>query len=202
MRTRDGKPGVLFSLYTEPPENPTRKPVDVMNPTNTNMFLLGFRHPKLSDPLWYATIEFILAPDSDGDYDFGISVYGTGQLFVDDELVVDNATTQNPGGSFFGLGTAEIIGSKFLNGNREYIVKVEYGSAPTSKLLLGGKVQFPGGGIRIGGAPRIDYKQEIGKAVEVAKSAEKVVLCVGLNVGNPSFTFHPTIQRLVVRSGN
>jgi beta-glucosidase len=195
VRTPDGRPGVLFSLYTEPPEVATRKAVDVLNPTNTNMFLLGFRHPKLTDPLWWAAVEFNLKPDSDVEYDFGLSVYGTGKLFVNDELVVDNATTQKPGGSFFGLGTAEIIGSKLLRGGQEYSIRVEYASAPTSKLLAGGKVQFPGGGIRIGGAPKIDARQEIIKAVEIAKTAEKVVLCIGLNVSSPYILFTQKTQR-------
>lgn len=193
VQTPNGKPGVLFTLYTEPPESTLRQAVDVLNPTNTNMFLLGFRHPKLSGPLWWATVEFVVKPEEDVIFDFGLTVYGTGKLFVDDELIIDNSTHQKQGGSFFGLGTVEMVGSKFLHATRSYLVRVEYGSAPTSKLLEDGRVQFPGGGMRVGGAPQINARTEIEKAVEIAREAAKVVLCVGLNVREAEIILVKTI---------
>jgi beta-glucosidase len=58
---------------------------------------------------------------------------------------------------------------------------VEFASALTNTLGSGGVVRFGGGGVRIGGARRIDPKDEIAFAVKAAKQADQVVVCAGLN---------------------
>lgn len=182
VKTPCKKDGVRFSLYTSPPSDLSRQPVDVLYPRNTDMFLLGFRHPKIKSPLWWVTVDCVLTPEFDCEYEFGLTVYGTGKLFIDGHLVVDNETTQTPGGSFFGIGTGEVSGTKMVQAGQDYAIRVEYASAPSSKLLQDGRVQFPGGGIRIGGAPKINAEEEIKKAVSLAVEAEQVILCAGLNV--------------------
>ena len=69
-----------------------------------------------------------------------------------------------------------------LIAGRTYRLTVIWASGVTSKLAdADGVVSFGGGGIRIGGAKVINPKDEIQKAVELAKTVEQVVLCVGLN---------------------
>lgn len=60
-----------------------------------------------------------------------------------------------------------------------YNVKVEFASAVTSKLT--DQVLIGGGCLRIGGCKVIDPEQEIAKAAELARDADQVIICAGLN---------------------
>lgn len=183
LRTSDGSAGVTFKAFTDPVNVEEREPVDVIHLVGTYMYLVDYYHPKLTGDLYWAEVEGFYTPDQDGDYEFGLTVFGTGKLYLDDELLVDNETKQRSGGSFFNVGTVEEIGVKNLKAGQTYKLKVEYASGVTSKLPdADGVVSFGGGGIRIGGARVISPTEEIEKAVELAKSVDQVVLCVGLNV--------------------
>lgn len=181
LRTEDGKPGYVFRVFTEPPGTPNRVPVDTLHMKSTSAFLMDYQHPKIDGDLYYVTMEGILEPSGSGVYDFGLTVAGTGKLFIDGELVVDNHTKQRQGTSFFGIGTPEECGSMYLHANRPYRVLVEYGTAPTSRLKLHGVVSFGPGGVRLGGCRRIDPEQAIRDAVELAAQVDQVVVCVGLS---------------------
>lgn len=183
LRTADGKVGVTFNAFTEPATVTNRVPVDTIHLVDTNMYLVDYYHPKLTDDLYWAEVESFYTPDEDGDYEFGLTVFGTGKLYLDDELLIDNDTVQRSGGSFFNVGTVEETGIKNLKGGVSYKLKVQFASGVTSKLTdADGVVSFGGGGIRIGGARVINPDEEIRKAVQLAKEVEQVVLCVGLNV--------------------
>jgi beta-glucosidase len=183
LRNAEGKVGVTFRAFTEPPYVSSRQPVDVINLPNTYMYLVDYYHPKLTEDLYWAEIEAYYTPDEDGDYEFGLTLHGTGNLYLDDELLIDNETVQRSGGSFFNVGTVEEVGVKSLRAGKTYKLRVEYASGVTSKLIdSDGVVSFGGGGIRIGGARVIDPELEIKKAVELAKTIDQVIVCVGLNV--------------------
>lgn len=115
-----------------------------------------------------------------GKYEFGISVLGTAQLFIDGKLVIDNKTKQTKGSSFFDGGTIEekriVTLDKGLHN-----VKVEFGSTPTYTISTANTSFAGGGGIDIGFSKVIDPQEEIQEAVKIAKSVDKVVLCIGLN---------------------
>jgi beta-glucosidase len=145
------------------------------------MLFTDFKSPRVPDPLWYATITGTFVPDFDGLYDFGLCVYGTANLYVNDELLVDNTHNQKQGTVFYGCGTLEEISLIEMKKDTPYAIRVEFASAPTNTLGSGGVVRFGGGGIRIGGARRIDPKEEIAFAVKAAKQADQVVVCAGLN---------------------
>ncbi|KAJ5532028.1 hypothetical protein N7494_008580 [Penicillium frequentans] len=181
LKTEDGRTGYMFSVFTEPSTKKDRKPVDVLHMTSSSAFLMDYTNPKVHSDLYYITMEGVFTPTESGVYDFGLTVAGTGELFIDGELVVDNKTTQRQGTSFFGIGTPEERGSKYLEANRKYNIFVDYGTAPTSNLKLHGVVSFGPGGVRVGGCRRIDEKHAIQEAVDLAKTAEQVVLCVGLS---------------------
>ena len=181
LKTRDGKKGYIFRVFTEPATNKARKHVDELHMTSSSAFLMDYKHPHVSGDLYYVTMEGILEPTESGIYDFGLTVAGTGELFIDGVLVVDNKTKQRQGTSFFGIGTPEERGSKYLNAGQQYQVLVEYGTAPTSNLKLHGVVSFGPGGLRMGGCKRIDPEQAIQNAVDLAANADQVVVCVGLS---------------------
>lgn len=183
LRTSDGKVGVTFKAFTDPATVTDRKPVDELHLVDTNMYLVDYYHPKLTEDLYWAEVEGLFTPDEDGEYEFGLTVFGTGKLYLDDEMLIDNETVQRSGGSFFNVGTVEETGTRHLKAGTSYRMKVEFASGVTSKLKdADGVVSFGGGGIRIGGARVIDPAEEIQKAVRLAKEVDQVVLCVGLNV--------------------
>ncbi|KAK9342520.1 glycoside hydrolase superfamily [Lipomyces starkeyi] len=85
------------------------------------------------------------------------------RLFLDGELIVDNKTKQRQGTSFFGIGTPEERGSKYLEAGRPYRILVV--------------VSFGPGGLRLGACRRIDPDQAIQDAVDLAAKADQVVVC-------------------------
>lgn len=136
--------------------------------------------------LFFFDLEATLTPEEDGDYTFGLVVSGTAKLFIDGELVIDNATTQQSGDSFFGAGTVEERGSLKMQAGKTYEVLMQFGSFSTATYdLPPGVSPVNGGGFMLGGIKDTDPKEEIQKAVDLAKSVDQVVICAGLNV---SFT--------------
>jgi len=183
LRTADGQIGVSFSAYLEPPTvGNSRERVDYKIVKKTDMFMFDYVCPKDTKGIWYADIEGSLTPDMDGDFELGLCVYGTAKLYVDGNLIIDNESKQRQGTVFFGNGTLEEIGEISVKKGQTYHLKVEYASAATNKLGGGGVIRFGGGGVRIGGAYKIDPMEEISRAVELAKKADQVVVCAGLNV--------------------
>jgi beta-glucosidase len=183
LRTASGRTGVSFKAYKDPPSTSHREVADEIQLTNTNMLLSDYRCPGTSNDLWYADIEGYFTPDETAEYEFGLCVYGTAKLYVDGVMIVDNETVQKQGTAFYGCGTLEETASLNMQKGKSYQVKVEFASAPACKLGGRGIVRFGGGGVRIGGARKIDPSVEIARAVGIASAADQVVLCVGLNVG-------------------
>ncbi|KAH6662238.1 glycosyl hydrolase family 3 N terminal domain-containing protein [Halenospora varia] len=182
FKSEDGKIGFTFKAFTSPASETSRLPVDVLHITDSNMYLSDYHHPKLTEDLWWAEVEAFFTPDESCEFEFGLTVFGTGKLYIDDEMLIDNETKQRSGGSFFNVGTVEETGVKSVTAGQTYKIKVIYASGVTSKLVNpDGVVSFGSGGIRIGGARVIKPEEEIAKAVELAKSVDQVVLCMGLN---------------------
>lgn len=181
LKTEKGEPGYKFRVYAEPASCKERKLVEELHMTNSCAFLMDYYHEKITGDRYYATLEGILEPTESGIYDFGLTVAGTGELFVDGELVIDNKSNQRQGTSFFGIGTVEERGSKYLEAGKPHRIFVDYGTAPTSNLKLHGVVSFGPGGVRLGGCRRIDPEQAVKDAVELASQVDQVVVCVGLS---------------------
>ena len=181
LKTHDGRSGFSFCVFDKPANDPHRKLHQELHLTNSYMLLFDHKIPNLKGPLYYIDIEGFFVPAEDGLYDLGLTVEGTARLFVDGRLVVDNATRQRPGTSFFGSGTVEETAGVDLKAGQEYKIKVEFGTAPTSTLERHGTVSFGPGGLRIGGCKRIDPEAAISEAVDLASRVGQVVLFAGLN---------------------
>lgn len=181
VKTAEGQTGLTFKVYNEDHSVSKREAIDSLTVVDSNMFLEGYKNPKIKSEFWYAEIESYLTAEDDGEYGFGVSVYGTAKLYVDDKLVVDNATKQIQGTTFFGSGSAEEKGTISVRKGQKYHIKVEFGSGATSKLRTEGIVVF-GGGIRLGGCRKIDAKDGIARAASLAKEVDQVIVCAGLNV--------------------
>jgi beta-glucosidase len=181
LKTTSGKKGFDFKVYNEAPDETKRDVVDHLTLVNSTAFLADYKNSKVKSNLFYADIEGVFTPEEDGLYDFGVTVIGTGKLFVDGELVVDNFTKQRKGFAFFGSATVEERGSKELKAGVSYKVRFEYGTRPTSKLENRGVVDFGPGGFAFGACKRRELQDSIQEAVDLASKTEQVLIVAGLN---------------------
>ncbi|PYH41053.1 beta-glucosidase H [Aspergillus saccharolyticus JOP 1030-1] len=180
LKTEDGKTGFKFRVYNEPASESNRTLVDELHLVSSSGFLMDYVNPKIKSFTFYVDMEGYFTPEEDGVYDFGVTVVGTGKLYVDGEVVVDNTQNQRQGTAFFGNATVEERGSKALKAGQTYRILLEFGSAPTSDLDMRGVVIFGPGGFRFGACRQITQEELISQAVRLAASAEQVVIFAGL----------------------
>ena len=64
---------------------------------------------------------------------------------------------------------------------RGYHIHISFGTLLTRTYTVAGATAFDAGGLRAGGHRKIDRRTEMERAVALAKRADHVVLCVGLN---------------------
>lgn len=184
INPKTGKPGFSMKFYKKPKSvpNENRELFDELDTEISDILLGDYYHKDIpSNGLYYIDFECEFTPSKTQHYEFGLTVHGTAQLFIDDKLVVDNKTKQIKGVSFLNSGTIEERGSIELHQGKTYKIIVEYGSAPTFTLKdqVG---EYFGGGIRLGMNEIInDDEQEIINAVNLAKSVDLVILIIGLN---------------------
>ena len=109
-----------------------------------------------------------LKPEFSGEYEFEIFSIGPSRLLVDDEVFIDNWTSQEPGETFFAMGSAPKRGNIEFKKGSSYKLEVEYkweGRFPAIQIGMHAPDQF-------------DLMQE---AVDTAKDADAVILIVGTN---------------------
>ena len=179
LRSEDGRVGFSLKVFNEPPTSTHQTQLEERHLTDTNMWFIDYSNPDLNKT-WYADVVGMFTPEVSGIYDFGLAVHGTGKLYIDEQLVVSNVENQKPGSAFLGSGTIEEQGAIYLEKDRQYKLVVQWGCAETSKLKIGGLVDFGQGGIRIGGALNLPQEQAINDALVLAKDAEQVVIFAGL----------------------
>ncbi|GJN74822.1 glycosyl hydrolase [Purpureocillium lilacinum] len=151
-------------------------------PVSTTAFqFMDYSAPGLNRGLFWATLIGDFTPDASGLWDFGLSVFGTANLYIDDELVIDNTTSQTRGTTFFGKGTIEELGSKELVAGNPYKIRIEFGSANTTTMKTVGVVNFGGGAANLGACLRMNHEEMIENAVKAAAEADYTILCTGLN---------------------
>lgn len=175
-----GTPGMTMRAYNEHPSVANREATDDIVIDKTDLLLVDYYNPKLKSATWYADFDGSFVADEDCTWDLSLVVCGTAKLYVNGELLVDNETKQTPGNAFFGTGTVEEKGQLKVKKGETYNFKVQFGSSATSKLP--GALDLAGGGaLRIGGCKVIDEKKEIAHAAALAKDADQVIICAGLN---------------------
>ncbi|KAH6695146.1 glycoside hydrolase superfamily [Plectosphaerella plurivora] len=180
LRTVDGEQqGFNLRIYNEPWSEAGRVLLEERVLDDAYVWFIDYDRPDLSEK-WYAELEGTLTPETSAEWDFGLTVHGTGELFVDGELVVSNVQNQRSGGgAFAGCGTVEEMGAMHLEAGRSYKVLVRWGSSKTSDLKVTDVVDFGQGGLRLGGCPKLETGAALEEAVRVAKEVEQVVLCIG-----------------------
>ena len=109
-------------------------------------------------------------PDATGPWQFGVSSIADATLSIDGTVVVDNADAAL-GGSFFGVGKSEEVGTAELEAGRDYALEVRL-RRPASDHALSGLI--------VGAFPPV-LVDPVDEAVEVAGQADLVILVVGTN---------------------
>ena len=181
-KTEDGKQGLTMKVFLDPPTKPQRQQIDEVYVKNSDILLVDYKHPKLpEDMLYYVSLVGSFTPEDTTEYEFSLSVAGTGKVYVDGEMIVDNETKQTPGDSFFGAGTIDETGRMKLEKGKTYALQVDFGTLPTMTFRTPGTTGFGAGGLRVGLERVIDYTVERDRAVKLAKECDQVVLCMGLN---------------------
>lgn len=172
---------MTMTAYNEHPDGKAdREPVDCIELDKTDALLVDYYNPKIKSKIWYADFEGSFVADEDAKWELSLTVVGTAKLFVNGDLIVDNETNQTAGDTFFNQGTIEEKGFLDVKKGEKYHFKVQFGSAATSKLG-GGRVFFGSGAVRIGGCKVIDPRAEIERAAVLARDADQVIICAGLN---------------------
>jgi beta-glucosidase len=84
------------------------KPAFVDTHDLSDMYMYDFYHPRLGMH-YFTELHSIFTSPIDGEYEIGFCITGQGWLWVDDQLVVVNATVEEQviGTAFLGYGTAE-----------------------------------------------------------------------------------------------
>jgi beta-glucosidase len=170
----------VIHFYNEPPEK-ERTLLATEPVVNTAFQLMDYNARNLNRSLFWATLIGEFTPDVSGLWDFGLTVFGTATLFIDDEMVIDNITRQTRGTAFFGKGTVQEVGSKQLTAGQTYKIRIEFGSANTSPMKAIGVVHFGGGAAHLGACLHMDPEEMVANAVKVAAAADFTIVCTGLN---------------------
>jgi beta-glucosidase len=126
--------------------------------------------PGVDPAAFSASMSATLTPRASGWHAVSLASAGLSRLFLDDRLVVDNWSNQKPGGSFFGLGSGEIIGAIELEADHSYALRVEYSRqnrTPLAALRLGFLPPLPG--------------DAIAQAAELAARSDVALVFVGTN---------------------
>ncbi|VZH91574.1 unnamed protein product [Fusarium fujikuroi] len=142
--------------------------------------LMDYDHPEKGEKFYMSMIAYY-KPEIDGIYEFGLASYGVSRLYVDEHLVIDNATSQTHAGMFFGHGSREERGTYEMKAGQTYRLHVEAGSASTSITTGGSFIPIPGGACRLGGCLKLDPEEGIRRAVTAAKKCKHTFVVVGLN---------------------
>lgn len=180
---KTGNKGIHATFYHDAPGTDNRRAFDEVDTERSYHVLFDYQNPEIT-PLstFYIDFEGIFRPEETGYYEFGLTVFGTAQLFVNDQLVVDNKTQQTRGQSFFHYGTIQEVGKIHLSMEEEYHIRIEFGSCNTYNVREKDEIDLRGkGGIIYGCAKIIDPQEEIAKAVDLAKSVDKAILVIGTN---------------------
>ena len=109
-----------------------------------------------------------LKPEFSGEFDFEIFSIGPSRLLVDDEVLIDNWTSQDPGETFFAMGSAPKRGKIEFKEGQNYSLVIEYKW----------EGRFPAVQIGMQAPDQHDLMEE---ATSLAKEADAVILIVGTN---------------------
>ena len=116
-----------------------------------------------------ATVSGTFVPDEGGTWNIGLRAVGAATVRIDGTEVV-RVDAGRRGGSFFGYGGEEVIGTVELEAGRPAEIEVDYPAAPSDGMR----------GLIVGGRPA-GTADLIAEAVELAAASDVAVVVVGTN---------------------
>jgi beta-glucosidase len=121
----NGEVGFDLLHYKKVDGKQAAEPTVVDKWDTSDMMMADFYHPDLGT-VYYTEVKATFTAPITGDYEFGLTITGQAWLWVNDELVIDNAKDQIRGSAFFGNGTDEKKGS----------IKVEKGKVSEAWFMM------------------------------------------------------------------
>jgi beta-glucosidase len=109
--------------------------------------------------------------EESGEHTFGIMASGKSRIFVNDELLIDNWTDPKPGDAFFGSSSTEVQATIEMTAGESYAVRIECESVTAQSQFKAMRYGILGP----------DLEKGMAKALEVAATADAVILMVGTN---------------------
>ncbi|MEY2756050.1 MAG: hypothetical protein RJB65_2408, partial [Actinomycetota bacterium] len=109
-------------------------------------------------------------PDVSGQWELGVESVGAARLLLDGEILIDN-TEHGRGGSFFGMGRAEVRATTTLEAGRPYSLIVEMRQSTYGQAMSG---------LNISALP-VPKGDLILDALDAAASADLSIVIVGTN---------------------
>ena len=164
---------VEVSYFADPDDAGRPDAVAAKTRTMPTSRLIWFTDPldhASHEPCFGAVIRSILTPPVNGPWQLSISSVGDAQLFVDGTLVLDNSAV-GVGGSFFGLGKGELIGTVDLVAGQSYALVVQLRRHRSENGLSGLNI----------GAFAPENVDLLSDAADAAHSADVAIVVVGTN---------------------
>lgn len=171
-----------INFYNDPITVADRQVLGSEQVSSTSFQLMDYNNiPTLNKGLFWGTLFGDFVPDASGTWEFGLTVFGTANLYIDEELVIENTTQQTRGTAFFGKGTTEKITTKELEIGKKYKLRVEFGSANTTTMETTGVVNFGGGAVHLGACLKMSPDEMVARATHAAADADYTIICTGLS---------------------
>lgn len=165
-----GEPGVRVSLFTADQPGPVaQRQVELTFNPMGGLPLSTLAPGRLGDS-FRATLEAELTAPASGEHEFGLLSAGRSRLYLDEQLLIDNWSSQHPGDAFFGQGSTEQRATAALEAGRRYSFRIEFENRPDTQIA----------GVRCGVLPP-HTNDMLGDAVARAAAADAVVLVAGSN---------------------
>lgn len=162
--TSGGRPGMTIEFFAS--VDPEGEPAATEHTDRLSLRWVG--DAPVSGERFSASLTGTFTPDRDGAWTFGLVAAGRSRLFCDDDLVVDNWTSPEPGDGMFGLASAEQTARVSLEARHPYALRVE----------LRARTPFVAG-LHVGCLP--PGAEDMDAAVETARAADAAVVVVGTN---------------------
>ncbi|KZO89750.1 glycoside hydrolase family 3 protein [Calocera viscosa TUFC12733] len=179
--TEDGRPGWIATFYEVKADGSLTAPVDNVYLEETYQ-LMTDADINLKGVNWWAIFKGKLRPRKEKiKFQFGLTVAGRAKLFVNDKLLIDVWTKQRRGEAFFNTGTEEEFGTVVLEAGSAADIRLEFCNLSAPTETDASERPNPNAGIRLGGFEVYDEEEALQQAVNVAKSADAVIVVVGLN---------------------
>jgi beta-glucosidase len=177
-KTRDGKQGVTLEYYQH--TNFEGDPYSIQHKETTDLFLWDSA-PKAVLPAYSFKVKTTITPEVSGTHTFSFSSVGPGRFYIDAELFIDNWDWTEEGEAMF-EASQDVHKSINLEAHQTVDLLVESTNEirPRSKLVRE-EASHKYGGCRIGYQEDNGTSMLLTEAIQLSKSADMVILCVGLD---------------------